>query len=386
MKGLEKKRFKVAKAKIKTEDGHYVERWLITDRLVPLYDVNEWVDLKSMRKVSTGKEYAGKLSVYLNYLDMRGKNYREADNKDVMSFILYVIYGDKDNLMIRSLDAQISYSTLSKYITVITEFYKWLDRREPIQIHFDKKDNHKRAKKSFLYGQIYNYEYKYIIDRHILKLTASREYIKWYSDDEIEALSTGFLTLRDQAIFLITLEGFRIDEVLSMRLEDYDKSKNIIRPSRSKGRPDYSNGGVELRTVVLPGRTCGILDRYIFTERMEAENKSGIISPLIFINMRQGKSMGEPLRYRTYWEVLKKCAVRVGMPVDKVRTHSGRSTKAMRMLEHQALHPEDGITDAMILEQFGWKNIESIDHYRDHNNETVAKAVFDKLNAKKGVD
>ena len=380
---MNKKRFKVAKSKIKTEDGRYIERWLVTDNLVPLYAVNEWVDAKSIRKVSTGKEYAGKLSTYLNYLDMTGKEYDEADNSDVIAFILYVLYGDKDDLVIRSLNAQISYSTLSKYITVVTEFYKWLDKREKINMSFETKINRKRAKKSFLYGQIYNYEYKYIIDRHIFRLTASREYIKWYSDVEIETLITGFLTLRDKAIFLITLEGFRIDEVLSMRLEDYDNSKNIIKPSRSKGKPEYSNGNAELRVVALPKKTCETLNRYIFTERADAENKSGIISQFIFINIKQGKSMGQPLRYRTYWEILKKCALRTGMPADKVRTHSGRSTKAMRMLEHQALNPEDGITDVMILEQFGWKSIESIDHYRNHNNEIIAKAVFDKLSGGK---
>jgi len=386
MKTLGKKRFRVAKAKMKTEDGHYIERWLITDNLVPLYTVNEWVDVKSMYKVSTGKEYAGKLSVYLNYLDMIGKTYDEADNNDVMAFILYVVYGDRDDLAIRSLAAQISYSTLSKYITVITEFYKWLDKRESTRMNFETKYNRKRAEKSFLYGQIYNYEYKYIIDRHILRLTASREYIKWYSDDEIEALNAGFLTLRDSAIFLITLEGFRIDEVLSMRLEDYDKTQNTIKPSRSKGKPDYSDGDSKLRIVVLPERTCDTLNRYIFTKRTEAENKSGIISQFIFINIKQGKSMGKLLQYRTYWEILKKCAQRAGLAAHKVRTHSGRSSKTMRMLEHQALHPEDGITDAMILEQFGWKSIDSIDHYRNHNNEITAKANFDKLNGGKEND
>jgi integrase/recombinase XerD len=51
----------------------------------------------------------------------------------------------------------------------------------------------------------------------------------------------------------------------------------------------------------------------------------------------------------------------------------------MEFLEHQALHPEDGITDAIIMESFGWRSFDSIDHYRDHNNQIIAKAVMEKL-------
>ena len=43
-----------------------------------------------------------------------------------------------------------------------------------------------------------------------------------------------FTTLRDEAVFRLTLEGFRIDEVLSMKLSDYDSVKQLIQPTRSK--------------------------------------------------------------------------------------------------------------------------------------------------------
>lgn len=68
-----------------------------------------------------------------------------------------------------------------------------------------------------------------------------------------------------------------------------------------------------------------------------------------------------------------------------IRTHNGRSTKAMEFLEHQALYPEDGITDVIIAESFGWNSVDSIRHYRDHNNQIIAKTVNDKLHAKRGL-
>lgn len=70
----------------------------------------------------------------------------------------------------------------------------------------------------------------------------SREYIKWYTDEEKALLCDGFHTLRDEAVFRLTLEGFRIDEVLSMRLCDYQAMERLIQPSRSKRRQTASDG------------------------------------------------------------------------------------------------------------------------------------------------
>ena len=93
---------------------------------------------------------------------------------------------------------------------------------------------------------------------------------------------------------------------------------------------------------------------------------------------------GKPLRYGNYYAILKRCAQRAGLDPGKIRTHSGRSTKVMEYLEHQSLHPEDGITDAVIMESFGWRSADSIIHYRNHNNPDIAKAVMEKLYRKKG--
>lgn len=381
----EERVFKVMRARMQASASGERELWLITRHSIPFYPVNEWLDLKSIRKTSTGKEYAHKLCVYLNFLHGQGISFEDAVTDDVMAFLMRLMGRSYEDDCIIRLRAPLSYSTLSKYVTVITEFYKWLEQTGVHHIGFQTMNNAKRAQKSFLYGQIGSYEYKYIIDRHILRLTAKREYLKWYTDDEVAAICSCFLTLRDLAVFLVTLEGFRIDEVLSMQLEDYDSQVGCISPSRSKGKPDASSGDFKHRTIFLPQSTREILDSYLLTERAGVETQSGLLSQMIFINQKAGRSQGAPLAYRNYWEILKKCAVRAGLDSKKIRTHSGRSTKAMQFLEHQATHPEDNISDAMILEHFGWKSLDSIAPYRNYNNPVIAKAVFDKLQkAKEG--
>lgn len=85
------------------------------------------------------------------------------------------------------------------------------------------------------------------------------------------------------------------------------------------------------------------------------------------------------MSYHNYLKILKRCATRAGLDAAKIRTHNGRSTKVMEFLEHQSLHPEDNITDGIIMESLGWRSFSSIDHYRNHNNPIIAKSVMEKL-------
>lgn len=381
---MRNKRFKLAKFKFQTDNGGIIYRYMITDNLMPMFEVNQWVEVKSLRKVSTGKEYAGKLVVFLNFLDDCGIEYDAAINKNVLSFIHNLIYGNLHDLKFKSIEMALTYSTLSKYVTVITELYKWLDNNYQTNMEFKTKTDTIKVRKSFLYGQIYSYDYKYIIGRYLPSLKSGKEYIKWYNEDEKQALYGNFLTLRDETVFRLTLEGFRIDEALSIKLDNYSSLERIIQPTRSKGRQNViGNHYNHLRTIALPKRTCDLLNSYIATERMTSENESGIISQYLFVNIKKGRNYGAPLSYRNYLGILKSCAKRAGLNPDKIKTHSGRSTKAMEFLEHQVLHPEDGLSDAIMMECFGWRNSDSIEHYRNHNNQVIAKAVMEKLHKKK---
>lgn len=378
------KKFRLVRFAFETTSEDIIYRYLITEDKLPMLEVNQWLENRYLRNVNTGKEYAKKLVVYLNYLDGIGITYDTATNKHVVSFINYLLYGDLSALRIKSIDTQRVCSTAGAYLTVVTEFYKWLADNYETNMVFKTKTDYHSANKSFLYGQIYSYDYKYLIERSFARQRPRREYIKWYSDEEKETLCGGFETLRDEVVFRITLEGFRIDEVLSMKLQHYNSMEQIIQPSRSKGKRSVGQNSENiLRTVALPSKLCNLLDRYIQTERAIAENESGIISDYLFINLQKGVSQGHPLKYSNYYTILKRCADRVGIDSKKIRTHSGRSTKVMEFLEHQATHPEDGITDAIIMESFGWRSPESIVHYRDHNNQVIAKAIMQKLHKKK---
>jgi len=350
---------------------------MIVDNYIPIFRVNQWLELKSIRKASTGLEYAKKLARFLNWLEQQNLSYIQASNRDVRAFLHYLIFGDLQNGKILSLPYTVSSSTLQTYITVITGFYRWLDEISQTEMLWNGKGI--GANKSFLYGQIYNYEYNYLVDGYTAMLKPGCDYIKWYDKATKSLLCSNFLTLRDEAVLRLTFEGFRIDEVLSITLDSYNATDRVVQPTRSKGRTNASRKSNPLRIVALPKKTCNIIDRYIQTERAIAETESGRISQYLFINLNSGRAQGTPLRYHNYLKILKRCAKRAGLDPSKIRTHNGRSTKAMEFLEHQALHLEDNITDGTIMESFGWRSFSSIDHYRSHNNQIIDKSVMEKL-------
>lgn len=371
------KRFCLVKFRFRTDKGSCIERYLITDKYIPFFRANQWLELKSIKKANTGREYGKKLVVYLNWLDGHGVTFETATNYHVQQFLHFLIYGHLQGETVLSIQSTLSSSTLQSYITVITGFYRWLDETGQTKMLWNKKNI--RANKSFLYGQIYNYEYSYLVDGYVAMLKPGRDYIKWYDKETKNALCNNFLTLRDEAVLRLTFEGFRIDEVLSITLDSYNATDRIVQPTRSKGRANANRKCNPLRVVALPEKTCNIIDRYIQTERAAAETESERISQYLFINLNSGRTQGTPLRYHNYLKILKRCAERAGLDPSKIRTHNGRSTKAMEFLEHQTLHPEDNITDGIIMESFGWKSFSSIDHYRNHNNQIIAKSVMEKL-------
>ena len=121
------KRFRTVKFSFETDGGTYRERYMIVDNHIPLFRVNQWLDLKGMRKVGTGQEYAKKLTVFLNWLDNCGVTFENATNRHVRQFLHSLIFGDLQDCKIKSFQTTVSSSTLRSYITVITGFYKWLD-------------------------------------------------------------------------------------------------------------------------------------------------------------------------------------------------------------------------------------------------------------------
>lgn len=369
-------RYKVEKAILESISGNEEERWYITKDGLPEYLVNDFIESKSMKKISTGRKYAYSLSKFLNFIGDKGIHYTSCTTIQAKHYVRYLIFGEMQDLKRLDKSHRISISTLRGDITAMTEFYKFL-KDEETAMNITMEDGTVVNKKAFLYGQIFETDYSRIVNTNIGNLKQGKPYIKWYSSEEIKAICSNFTTLRDEVIFLLTVEGgMRIDEVLSLKLESIDHIERTVQPTRSKRKED---GSEEIRIVALSEETYKLLNDYIDTERAVAESESGNFIDEVFINLRKGKNQGLQLTYSNYREILRTSATKAGLDANLIRTHSGRSSKVDALLEHQVKYPEDNLTDEIIRQIMGWEDGNSIQPYKNRGNKVIARAAADKV-------
>lgn len=123
------KRFKVKRFLFETTKGEVVWRYMLTDCFLPMLAPNQYIEMKSINKLGTGRSYANKLCVFFNFLHEKyHANYEATTNRQVLAFIDQLIYGDFGELKIHNPQQSICYSTLSGYVSAISDFYCWLDQ------------------------------------------------------------------------------------------------------------------------------------------------------------------------------------------------------------------------------------------------------------------
>ena len=87
MATVKRKKFRAVKFRFSTDEGMHYERYMIINNHIPYFRINQWLELKSIKKMSTGKEYAMKLAVFLNWLDDHSTSFEAATNHHVRQFL-----------------------------------------------------------------------------------------------------------------------------------------------------------------------------------------------------------------------------------------------------------------------------------------------------------
>lgn len=377
--------FEVIKVKFYDTEGNEIYGYHILKDKLPMFKINQFLDRKRVKSINTSKQYAYRLVKFFSFLqEKRNKSYKQATKEDVTKFINNILFDTENTLYISK--SKTTYNTANYYLTVIKEFYKFLEDNTNMDISMKLNDKKKIANKnSFMYGQIWSIDNKDILDSKIPRIKGSKEYIKWYSEEEKQVLLDNLPTLRDKAVFLLTLEGLRIDEVLSLRLEDFDENKPSISPFRSKGKETGNVGS----TVIISIKTVEMINNYIFNERDDALIKLQEKFPdkefpeTLFINLRNDEYLGSVLSYHNFIKTLKNSAKKSGIAPEKIRTHSGRSTKTMELLYHQVENPQDGLTDEHIRQIMRWKSPSSIIPYINVQDTKLAIETAKKIEKSK---
>lgn len=361
-----------------------MDGWIIEHDVVYPFWINKFLHKMNNGSPLTAKQYAYKLCKFLNYLEIfHSIDYSKATTAHLNKFFIFLTYGS-DSKIVSITEAQMSGFTLKTYFTVIKRFYEYLysnNRDIGVELQISKGSANKN---SYLYGQFWeNKHVKLAINNSAERGKLPVEYEKWYTPEQQSAILSQFNTYRDKAVFSITCDGLRIDEVLSSLLENYDDAGGFLYLYKSKGK---ETGNVN-RTCVLSERSLKYLEEYLYNERTPIENdllNNGVIPPnQIFLNMRKrSASYGKPLSYHNILEIIKRAGKKAGFDPKVIRTHSGRSTKAGELFRTQAKNPES-LTDNQIMDMMGWKSMSSSLPYKNMQDKETMYENWKTLNKAK---
>lgn len=352
------------------------------------YTISRWARMLPLMGANKPHIYISIVVRFCNFLQERKKKYYEATTKDIRDFFERTVFFDKKGKY--SEYPQIQATTVSLYEKSLIHFYKYLNDFydsgiiktvviasdiKTVEVFGEVKtrweDIRKEAQTCINYS-ISNYK------------TNDRVYIKEYSDEELVGLYYSFKTLMNKAIFFLTLKGMRIDEVLSIKIADYDSKMMTVQPSRSKGRKRKKS---DIRTIVIGPEGVQLVELYLFHERNPALHKilkeKRKDSDYLFVTLRKndGEIPFTPYTQESFRSALKNAAKNVGIETG-VRTHSGRSHRAIELarLQHQGV-----ITDVQINLIMGWKSNESHQPYNNHVYKEEAEKILENVHSARSV-
>jgi site-specific recombinase XerD len=372
---IRKSRFVVSKALLPLTDGGYWERWYVYLNNVPITDVNNFLRWKSIRSSLTGRTYAYAIAVWMNFLADREKTFLSAEINDFKAYVNNLVYRVDKNII--SISQKISFSTLSGYINVVGSFYKWLEDMTEISFAIDSnpesygwREKKRKKRKPNRFWQIYESSLNEMLDIDVRGLRQTKLTKQWLTEIQKTAIINQLRSDRDKSIFLLLLEGMRIDEVLSLHHQDFDSNELMVKPRRSKGKIRID----DIRFVYFTDpRTETYLTRYVQTERADLETELNEFILPLFVNLKHTQHYGKEVSYRNYLEILKRAVKKAGLDSKHIATHVGRRTHVQEMLDAG----QDG--DAIKV-RVGWSSTLPLKAYTD--SKRTLKRIAERMREK----
>ncbi|MCU6791901.1 tyrosine-type recombinase/integrase [Paenibacillus sp. WQ 127069] len=303
-------------------------------RIIP--EVLDFINylIQNGSSVNTIESYLRDLKVFYEWMSETGYQFFEVKTRDIRDFVRFI-----DG---RHRSGKVSASTLSGYLSTVNSFYRhhatmggWVIEN-PIAKTFDR-DN-PQANQGFLRHVISPLNKNGI---HYLKRKKKKSSIdiKWIRYQEAlqfykaigEIWSTNEdLMIRNKLIFKLLYEsGFRISEVLHLRMDDFDypdgvrKTGNLYLVERDEPNPDRQLKTGE-RIVPVSSELLAEIDNYIMYHRPEKEGVRHI-----FVT-HHAKTKGEPVSRTSVEDFFREVSEYSGI---KCTPHALRHTHASNLKE-----------------------------------------------------
>ena len=322
--------------------------YLILDNGLPAIEVNRHLILQQLRYSRPVSSSAYAICTFMNFLDEIGTDVLAVKLKDIYDY-LFTSYVDDGK----------SYKTIMRYITEIANMYESFALRNygldesilrPVSngIHIKK---NRRSESLTKIGMLRK--------EFLPKATEfASYYTKWYTKDEMIAISNE-LPLVHRCIFWVTiLTGLRIDSALSITVNTVNLKDRILWPTRTKTKKSHVSW--------VPEMLAKFIEEYLIDERSRIVEHTESTSAYLFLSQN-----GSPVTYHAYIAALR----RAGMAAEKanpslaplvLHSHAGRSTFAAALRSYQLARRRQNIetfTDSDFCNLMDWTSLQCLDNY-----------------------
>lgn len=330
-------------------EGSSKRYYIILDGELPARDVNKQLIIQQERRSRSVSSDAYLLCRFFNEIDSDGLCAQDVSLDYIEGFLMKIYVQEKK-----------SSDIVRGYIRVISKYYEDMARRHmtlhPSLLRYQLNSIKVTGKDSKL-TTIDSMKRCFPPKRDDL-LSRSSKYTKWYSKEQIEAVSKALPPV-DQCIFLDTLfTGHRIDSALSIQMEDFDPIAKTIYARQTKTGKTH--------VAPIPETLVKLIEKYIIDERSKIVERTGSTSNSLFLNKD-----GNPRTYSAYYSSMKRVEKRLKMEcpdlkIKSLHTHAGRSTFLAALRSYQLDQRRKGLetfSDDDILTFMDWRSLSSLENY-----------------------
>jgi integrase len=190
--------------------------------------------------------------------------------------------------------------------------------------------------------------------RRVVRVRTAQRLPRPLTDDQVTKLFGALTRRRDQAVFLLMLQGgLRPGEVLNLHLEDvqYGRRRVTVRYRTDHPKGARTKSSVERVVDLHEPETLATVSAYMLHERPSDTSETHL-----FLVGGSGKKRHEPLGYAALVKLFRRQCERLGFHEPWITPHALRHTHATRMWE-------SGMRELTLQKRLGHASPESIRMY-----------------------
>lgn len=315
------------------------------------------------RSPNTVKAYAHDLKDFLEFLALRGLDWREVRLEDIGEFVAWLQLPPPGRtgavVVLPSVAAQVSATTVNRKLAAVSAFYVHQARNgagvgDLLAVW---KAGGRGGWKPFLHHVSKGKPYR----GRAISLKAPRKLPRVLTVAEMQAILDACTRLRDRFFFAVLHEsGCRAGEALGLRHEDIAAAEREIRivPRENANGARAKSGG---RTVPVGPQLIGLYADYLH------EEYGGIDSDYVFVNI-WAQPKGQAWSYQAAYELVLRLRARTGLAFDP---HWFRHSAATRWLR-------DGVPIEVVSKLLGHSSVTTTSAIYGHLTAEDARAALEK--------